>query len=128
MNAEKENTITMKFERLTKQNFNENSLDTFVRHQDVTECWRNVEGEWKLLPIKFVEEWDVEECAEIYNFSAFIFLASSQAIPNSFLPIFFPLYGSEISNSTNWTYCSLLPKKQVPIVMYPATVSSSNAA
>ena len=62
MNAEKENTITMKFERLTKQNFNENSLDTFVRHQDVTECWRNVEGEWKLLPIKFVEEWDVEEC------------------------------------------------------------------
>ena len=29
----------IEFERLTKQNFYDNSLDTFVRHQEVTECW-----------------------------------------------------------------------------------------
>lgn len=59
------NNDTIKFEKLTKQNFSEYSLDDFVRHQDVTECWRNVDGEWKLLPIKFVEEWDWEECRSI---------------------------------------------------------------
>lgn len=51
----------LKFERLTKQNFDEYSLDSFVRHQDVTQCWRNVDGEWKLLPIEFTEEWDLEK-------------------------------------------------------------------
>ena len=59
------NSATMKFERLTKQNFNEYSLDHFVRHQDVKQCWRNVDGEWKLLPIEFTEEWDLEECRSI---------------------------------------------------------------
>lgn len=53
------NKAMMKFERLTKQNFNEYSLDKFVRHQDVTECWRLVHGEWKLMNIEFVEEWNL---------------------------------------------------------------------
>ena len=59
------NHAAIKFERLTKKNFNENSLDAFVRHQDVTQCWRNVDGEWQLLPIAFTEEWDLEECRSI---------------------------------------------------------------
>lgn len=53
---------TIQFERLTKQNFNEFSLDHFIRHQEVTHCWRNVEGEWKLLPIAFTENWDLSQC------------------------------------------------------------------
>lgn len=52
-------------QRLTETNFNEHSLDDFIRHQVVTECWRNVDGEWKLLPIAFVEEWGMEKCREI---------------------------------------------------------------
>ena len=59
------NDISIKFEKLTKQNFSKYSLDTFVRHQDVTHCWRNVDGEWKLLPIAFTEEWDLKECRRI---------------------------------------------------------------
>lgn len=55
----------MTFERLTKRNFHEYSLDAFVRHQDVTQCWRNVDGEWKLLPIVFTEEWDLEKCRSV---------------------------------------------------------------
>lgn len=56
---------TVKFERLTKQNFSGYSLDSFVRHQEVTQCWRNVDGEWKLLPVVFTEEWNREECRRI---------------------------------------------------------------
>lgn len=51
-------------ERLTEENFNQHSLDDFIRHQVVTECWRNVNGEWKLFPIAFTEEWSLEKCRE----------------------------------------------------------------
>jgi len=47
---------------VTPANFNVHSLDDFVRHQVVTECRRNVSGEWKLLPIGFTEEWSIEKC------------------------------------------------------------------
>lgn len=55
----------IQYKKLNFTNFNEHSLDLFVRHQEVHECWRKVEGEWKLLPIEFVENWSVEECQEI---------------------------------------------------------------
>lgn len=52
---------TVEYLKLGKENFNENSMDTFVRHQEVKECYRLIDGEWKLVPIEFVEEWDAEE-------------------------------------------------------------------
>lgn len=55
----------IRFERLTKQNFNAFSLDAFVRHQDATRCWRNVDGKWTLLPIAFTEDWDLAERRDI---------------------------------------------------------------
>lgn len=51
----------IRIERLTEDNFNQYSLDDFVRHQVVTECWRKVDGEWKLLPIAFIEDWDLNK-------------------------------------------------------------------
>lgn len=53
------------YERLNSDNFNVHSLDDFVRHQKVSECWRNVNGEWKLVPICFEENWSLEKCREI---------------------------------------------------------------
>ncbi|MBQ8556334.1 MAG: GNAT family N-acetyltransferase [Clostridia bacterium] len=44
---------------LTRDNFRADSLDGFIRHQQVTECWRNVGGEWKLLPNAYTEDWDL---------------------------------------------------------------------
>lgn len=41
------------------------SLDHFVRHQQVKECWRNVNGQLKLVPIEFEENWSVEQCQKI---------------------------------------------------------------
>ena len=45
--------MTIHYEKLHAKNFNTYSLDHFVRHQRVSECWRNMEGQWKLIPIEF---------------------------------------------------------------------------
>ena len=50
--------------KLPDPRFNEYSLDDFIRHQVVSECWRNIDGEWKLLPVAFTEDWDLEKCRE----------------------------------------------------------------
>lgn len=55
----------IRLEGLNAQNFTEASLDAFVRHQEVTHCWRKTDGEWRLLPVRFTEEWDAEECRRI---------------------------------------------------------------
>lgn len=44
--------------RMTEENISPASLDGFVRRQEVTACWRKREGQWKLLPIAYVEDWD----------------------------------------------------------------------
>lgn len=48
------------YEKLSANNFSALSLDGFVRRQEVRECWRRVEGQWKLLPIAYVEDWDLD--------------------------------------------------------------------
>ena len=50
--------------KLPDPRFHVYSLDDFIRHQEVTECWRNIDGEWKLLPIAFTEDWELEKCRE----------------------------------------------------------------
>ncbi len=54
---------------LTRDNFRADSLDGFIRHQEVTECWRCIDGKWQLLPIAFTEDWDQprlrEEAADL---------------------------------------------------------------
>lgn len=53
------------YKRLDHTNFSASSLDGFVRHQQVKECWRRVEEEWKLLPVAFTEDWSQAKCREI---------------------------------------------------------------
>ena len=53
------------FCRLGSNNFTRNSLDDFVRHQTVTECWRKIGGVWKLVPNAYEENWSQEQCREI---------------------------------------------------------------
>lgn len=50
--------MTIEIKRLTPDHFHVDSLDCFIRHQEVTECWRNVDGAWQLLSIAFTEDWD----------------------------------------------------------------------
>ena len=57
--------MTIHYEELNGKNFNTYSLDHFVRHQRVIECWRNVDGQWKVIPIEFEENWTVDQCQKI---------------------------------------------------------------
>ena len=58
------NTITYLF--LTEKNFNENSLDEFVRYQEVKECWRkNPNNEYVLVSNEYVEDWDLHRRKEV---------------------------------------------------------------
>lgn len=65
MRLERRKNMTIHYEELNGKNFNTYSLDHFVRHQQVSECWRNVDGQWKLIPIEFEENWSVEQCRKI---------------------------------------------------------------
>lgn len=49
------------YDRITTENFTAASLDGFIRRQEVTHCWRKRDGRWTLLPIAYVEDWDLED-------------------------------------------------------------------
>ncbi len=51
----------MIYQLLTEENFHSHSLDGFIRRQEVAECWRKRGGQWKLLPIAYVEDWSLED-------------------------------------------------------------------
>ena len=55
----------IQFIRLDDNNFTGRSLDFFVRHQAVTECWRRTDSGWKLVPISYEENWSLEQCRGI---------------------------------------------------------------
>ena len=53
------------YQRLNADNFTGYSLDDFVRHQTVTECWRKIDNDWKLVPNVYEENWSQVQCREI---------------------------------------------------------------
>ena len=55
----------IQYKRLDTTNFNGRSLDSFVRHQKVTECWRRSDNVWKLVPNVYEENWSQKQCREI---------------------------------------------------------------
>ena len=57
--------MNYQYKRLDSNNFTRNSLDGFIRHQTVTECWRKIGGVWKLVPNAYEENWSQEQCREI---------------------------------------------------------------
>lgn len=57
--------MSIRYERLNSANFNEHSLDHFIRHQRVRESWRETSSGWKLIPNEFEENWSLEECQKI---------------------------------------------------------------
>ena len=59
------NLKNLKIVRLDKNNFNKNSLDNFILKQRVEKCWRKINGEYKLLPVCYTEEWNLSECQQM---------------------------------------------------------------
>lgn len=58
--ADEENG-SIRYEKLDHTNFDGRSLDRFIRRQQVRECWRNVLGKWKLIPMQYEEDWSLEQ-------------------------------------------------------------------
>ena len=56
--------MPIEIKALTRDNFHAASMDGFIRHQEITECWRCVDGAWQLLPIAFTEDWDLPRLRE----------------------------------------------------------------
>lgn len=56
--------MNIRYERLNTENFNGNSLDSFIRHQAIHESWRELDGQWKLVTNEFEENWSLEQCRE----------------------------------------------------------------
>ena len=52
---------TITYQELNHENFNEHSMDDFIRHQNVTESWRMIDGEMVLKPTVFVQDWSLEK-------------------------------------------------------------------
>ena len=53
------------YRRLNNTNFTGHSLDGFVRHQTVAECWRQINNEWKLVPNVYEENWSQAQCRKM---------------------------------------------------------------
>jgi len=58
-------TDKIQYQRLNADNFTGNSLDDFVRRQTVTECWRKIDNEWKLVPNVYQENWSQVQCRKM---------------------------------------------------------------
>jgi len=52
---------TITYLKLTRENFNSNSLDNFIRYQKVEECWRKINNKLVLVPNEFIEDWDLSK-------------------------------------------------------------------
>ena len=55
----------IQYKRLDTDNFTERSLDSFVRHQAVTECWRRIDDAWTLVPNVYEENWSQAQCRKM---------------------------------------------------------------
>ena len=53
------------YQRLNADNFTGHSLDDFVRRQTVTECWRKINNDWKLVPNVYQENWSQVQCRKM---------------------------------------------------------------
>lgn len=51
----------VKFELLSEKNFNETSLDSYVRRQDVKKVYRKAGGEYILVDLPYIEDWTFEQ-------------------------------------------------------------------
>ena len=53
------------FVRLTTENFNANSMDGFIRYQEVSESWVYQDGKLVLIPKKHAYDWDLDKRRDV---------------------------------------------------------------
>lgn len=50
----------LEYRALKEQELERSLFSRFVRRQEVTHCWRKVDGQWTVLPIAFIDDWSGE--------------------------------------------------------------------
>lgn len=50
----------IRYERLSKENFNDASLDGFIRTQNVKRVYRKCRSQYVLVNLPYVEDWTIE--------------------------------------------------------------------
>ena len=53
----------LKYDELTIELFN-----NFIRHQEVTKCWRKENGKWIIKDIPFIDDWNEDEYKILLNY------------------------------------------------------------
>lgn len=88
--------MDIEYVQLTESNFSVFSLDGFIRKQTVTRCWRKDNGEYKLKPVVYTEDWTVEERRQIaekilngmrHNNAAFAAVISDEIVGFAYLDL-----------------------------------------
>lgn len=51
----------MIYELLNSKNFNLNSLDNFIRPQEVKKVYRKIDGEYKIIDCDYIDDWSIEK-------------------------------------------------------------------
>ena len=57
--------MSVRYKKLSAENFSMISLDNFQRYQEVFYCWRNTDGEYLLQPVHYIEDWNLYEKREL---------------------------------------------------------------
>lgn len=55
----------VKVELLSEKNFNEHSLDSYVRKQDVKRVYRRDGNEYVLVDMPYIEDWSLEKKRQV---------------------------------------------------------------
>ena len=59
------NIQNITYGKLTAENFDVNSLDDFIRHQQVKKCWRKINNVFMLVKNEYVEDWSLDRHREV---------------------------------------------------------------
>lgn len=92
----------IQYRRLEEKEISRELFLGFIRHQTVTDCWRNIDGEWVVRQDPFVDDWTDEE----YHFlvkclkntvlsSGFVYAAFSEGALKGFVSVEPELFGGE---------------------------------
>lgn len=90
------------YRMIKAEELSEDLFGEFIRHQNVTKCWRKVEGSWQIMDIAFVDDWnqeDYEQLTEslrnIIALGGMVYGAFQQNVLKGFVAVSGELFGTK---------------------------------
>lgn len=57
----------MEYRELSIDEISKTLFESFIRYQEVTQCWRKIDGAWVIKDISFIEDWDESKHTVLVN-------------------------------------------------------------